>query len=31
LTSIEPNASIDKQAFAFAIPAGAKIVDQTKP
>ncbi|MGE5732169.1 MAG: LolA family protein, partial [Gemmatimonas sp.] len=31
LTSIEPNASVDKQAFAFAIPAGAKIVDQTKP
>ena len=31
LTSIEPNASVDKKAFAFAIPAGAKIVDQTKP
>jgi outer membrane lipoprotein carrier protein len=31
LTSIEPNAAVDKQAFAFAVPAGAKIVDQSKP
>jgi outer membrane lipoprotein carrier protein len=31
LLSVEPNAAVDKQAFAFAIPAGAKIVDQTKP
>lgn len=31
LTSVEPNAAVDKRAFAFAIPAGAKIVDQTKP
>lgn len=31
LTSIEPNASVDRQAFEFSIPAGAKVVDQTKP
>ena len=31
LTSIEPNVTVDRQAFEFSIPAGAKIVDQTKP
>jgi outer membrane lipoprotein carrier protein len=31
LTSIEPNVAVDRQAFEFSIPAGAKIVDQTKP
>ena len=31
LTSMEPNAAVDRQAFEFTIPPGAKIVDQTKP
>ena len=31
LTSVEPNASVSKALFTFSIPAGAKIVDQTKP
>lgn len=31
LTSIEPNAAIDRHAFEFSIPSGAKIIDQTKP
>lgn len=31
LTSIEPNAQVSKALFAFSMPAGAKVVDQTKP
>jgi outer membrane lipoprotein carrier protein len=31
LTKIEPNASVDKSLFVFSVPAGAKVVDQTKP
>ena len=31
LTSIESNVPVDRKAFEFSIPAGAKIVDQTKP
>ena len=30
LTSLEPNASVPKSLFSFSIPAGAKVVDQTK-
>lgn len=31
LTSVEPNAKVDKSLFVFTVPSGAKIVDQTKP
>lgn len=31
LTSIQTNVPIDRTAFSFTIPKGAKIVDQTKP
>ncbi len=31
LTTVEPNAQVSKSLFAFSMPAGAKIVDQTKP
>lgn len=31
LTSLELNPAVDKSAFSFAPPRGAKIVDQTKP
>jgi outer membrane lipoprotein carrier protein len=31
LTSLEPNVAVERQAFEFAVPSGAKIVDQTKP
>jgi outer membrane lipoprotein carrier protein len=31
LTAIEINPSVDRSAFAFNVPAGVKIVDQTKP
>ncbi len=31
LTTVEPNAQVSKSLFAFSIPAGVKIVDQTKP
>lgn len=31
LTSLEPNVAVDRQAFEFSVPSGAKIVDQTKP
>jgi outer membrane lipoprotein carrier protein len=30
LTSVEPNVALSKDLFSFAIPAGAKVVDQTK-
>jgi outer membrane lipoprotein carrier protein len=31
LTSVEPNAAVDRGAFTFTVPPGVKIVDQTKP
>ncbi len=31
LTTLEPNAQVSRSLFAFAMPAGAKVVDQTKP
>ena len=31
LTSVEPNVDVDRQTFEFAVPSGARIVDQTKP
>ncbi|MDB4875671.1 MAG: outer rane lipoprotein carrier protein LolA [Gemmatimonadetes bacterium] len=31
LTTVEPNAAIDRGAFTFVVPKGVKIVDQTKP
>jgi len=31
LTSLEPNVAVERQAFEFAVPSGAKVVDQTKP
>ena len=31
LTTIEPNAPVDKGLFVFSVPAGAKVIDQTKP
>ena len=31
LTSVEPNAPVDRGAFTFSVPSGVKIVDQTKP
>jgi outer membrane lipoprotein carrier protein len=31
LTALEPNAQVSKTLFTFAIPAGAKVVDQAKP
>ncbi|HTI63270.1 MAG TPA: outer membrane lipoprotein chaperone LolA [Gemmatimonadaceae bacterium] len=31
LTSLEPNVAVERQAFEFSVPPGAKIVDQTKP
>jgi outer membrane lipoprotein-sorting protein len=31
LTTVEPNAQVSKSLFTFSMPAGAKIVDQTKP
>jgi outer membrane lipoprotein carrier protein len=31
LTSIEPNAAVDRSSFTFTPPSGVKIVDQTKP
>ena len=31
LTTIEPNAPVEKSLFVFSVPAGAKVVDQTKP
>ena len=30
LTTVSPNAAVDRSAFTFAVPAGVKIVDQTK-
>jgi outer membrane lipoprotein-sorting protein len=31
ITSIQTNVPIDRTAFIFTIPKGAKVVDQTKP
>ena len=31
LTSVEPNAAVDRGSFTFTPPSGVKIVDQTKP
>lgn len=31
LTTIEPNAPVDKSLFVFSVPTGSKVVDQTKP
>jgi len=31
LTAIETNPTVDRSAFVFKVPAGVKIVDQTKP
>ncbi len=31
LTSVEVNAAVDRSTFTFAIPSGARVVDQTKP
>lgn len=31
LTTLEPNASVDRSAFTFAVPKGVRVVDQTKP
>ncbi|HEX3866823.1 MAG TPA: outer membrane lipoprotein carrier protein LolA [Gemmatimonadaceae bacterium] len=31
LTSVEPNAPVGKSTFTFAVPAGVKVLDQTKP
>ena len=31
LTTLEPNASVDRATFAFTPPKGVKIVDQTSP
>jgi outer membrane lipoprotein carrier protein len=31
LTTLEPNAQVSRSLFAFSMPAGTKVVDQTKP
>ncbi len=31
LTAVEPNAAVAKSLFSFSVPAGVKVVDQTKP
>jgi outer membrane lipoprotein carrier protein len=31
LTTIEPNATLERSAFSFVVPKGVKIVDQTRP
>ncbi len=31
LSSVEPNAAVDRATFTFVVPRGVKVVDQTKP